>query len=309
VTPRERAPDLAPLAVLQQHLDDPEVSEIMVLHDGSVWTETPDGLAPTGRIGGDDVALCLELLARTTGRRLDLLSPVLDCALADGTRVCAVIEPVAHGGPILSVRRFRRSIIPLAAFGSPGTVADVARLVDERRNVLVSGATSTGKTSLLSSVSRLFGERERIVCAEDTAELRFVHPHVVRLQTRPAGVDGRGEVTLQHLVRASLRLRPDRLVVGEVRGAEAIDMLLALASGHRGCWSTVHARSAADAVGRIRSLVLRDAPQWSGAAVDDLVDNSVDAVVHLDRDTAGRRRITGILERDESRRLVTARPS
>lgn len=309
MTARRITTDLAPLAALQGHLDDPEVSEIMVLHDGSVWIETPDGLVPSGRIDTDDVALCLELLARTTGRRLDLLSPVLDAVLADGTRVCAVIPPVAHGGPVLSVRRFRRSILPLAAFGAPGTVAVVGRLVEQRRNVLVSGATSTGKTSLVSSVSRLFGERERVVCAEDTAELRFVHPHVVRLQTRPAGAEGHGEVTLQHLVRASLRLRPDRLVVGEVRGSEAVDMLLALAAGHRGCWSTVHARSAADALGRVRSLVLRDAPQWGDGAVDDLLAESVDAVVHLDRDSDGRRRITGILERDDARRLVPVRPS
>ena len=309
MTVREHTTDLDPLAAFQHHLDDPEVSEIMVLHGGAVWIETPDGLVPSGRIDADEVGLCLELLARTSGRRLDLLSPVLDCVLADGTRICAVIPPVAHGGPVLSVRRFRRSILPLAAFGSPTTAAVVGRLVEERRNVLVSGATSTGKTSLVSSVSRLFAEHERVVCAEDTAELRFVHPHVVRLQTRPAGVDGRGEVTLQHLVRASLRLRPDRLVVGEVRGSEAIDMLLALAAGHRGCWATVHARSAPDAVGRIRSLVLRDAPQWSDSAVDDLVENSVDAVVHLDRDPDGRRRITGILERDDDRRLVPVRPS
>ncbi len=302
-TPEART-DAEPLAVVQHLLDDPDVSEIMVLHDGTVWIETPDGLSPASRLDPDDVSLCLELLARTAGRRLDLLSPVLDCALADGTRVCAVVPPVARGGPVLSVRLFRRHILPLAAFGPPDTGEMLARLVAQRRNVLVSGATSTGKTSLVSSVSRLFDGNERIVCAEDTAELRFAHPHVVRLQTRPAGIDGRGEVTLQHLVRASLRLRPDRLVVGEVRGAEAIDMLMALAAGHRGCWSTVHARSASEAIGRLRALVLRDAAQWNDTAVDRLVEESVDAIVHLDRDRRGRRRVAAVLVRDDDGRLL-----
>lgn len=304
MNPREVPIDSAPLAVVQHLLDDPDVSEIMVLHDGTVWIETPDGLSRVSRLGPDEMSLCLELLARGTGRRLDLLSPVLDCALADGTRVCAVIPPVAHGGPVLSVRLFRRHILPVAAFGPPDTVGILERLVARRLNVLVSGATSTGKTSLVSSVSRLFGENERIVCAEDTAELRFANPHVVRLQTRPAGVDGRGEVTLQHLVRASLRLRPDRLVVGEVRGAEAVDMLMALAAGHRGCWSTVHARSATEAIRRVKALVLRDAGQWNLSAVDRLVADSVDAVVHLDRDPRGRRRVTAVLVRDDDGHLL-----
>lgn len=291
--------DSHPLAPLRSHLEDPDVSEIMVLHDGSVWTETHDGIERAGGLADHEVTLCLELLARRAGRRLDLLSPILDCVLEDGSRVCAAIPPIAHGGPVITVRRFRRSILPLAAFGDPRRVSVVESLVRARRNVVVSGSTSAGKTSLLSAVSRHFAPDERVVCAEDTAELRFVHPHVVRLQCRAAGIDGRGEVTLQHLVRASMRMRPDRLVVGEVRGAEVVDMLLALGSGHRGCWTTIHAGSATDSIDRIAALVLRDSPQWTESTISTLVRSAVDAVVHVERDGSGRRRISEVIVRGD----------
>jgi pilus assembly protein CpaF len=176
----------------------------------------------------------------------------------------------------------------------------VRDLVQQKINVVVAGATSSGKTSLLSAVSQSFGQNERIVCVEDTSELRFAHPHVVQLQTRPANSEGQGEITLQALVRASLRLRPDRLVVGEVRGSEVVDMLLALSSGHRGCWSTVHANSANETVDRLAAMVLRDSPQWSHDQAVSTIHSAVGAIVFVQRISARRRSIVEIVQCSES---------
>ena len=164
----------------------------------------------------------------------------------------------------------------------------------------MAGATSSGKTSLISAISQSFAPTERIVCVEDTAELRFAHPHVVQLQTRPANSEGVGEITLQALVRASLRLRPDRLIVGEVRGGEVVDMLLALSSGHRGCWSTVHATSATETIERLASMVLRDSPQWSHDQAVSTIHSAVGAIVFVQRVSARRRSITEIVRCHES---------
>jgi len=223
------------LGPLQIHIDDPDISEIMVVGAKQVWVEDAIGLRFVGTLTDSEMSISLERIARASGRRLDLLSPILDARLEDGSRACVVIPPVAVGGATISVRKFSRRILPLASFGSTACTDIVRELVQQNINVVVAGATSSGKTSLISAVSQSFGPNERIVCVEDTAELRFAHPHVVQLQTRPANSEGIGEITLQSLVRASLRLRPDRLVVGEVRGAEVVDMLLALSSGHRGC--------------------------------------------------------------------------
>jgi pilus assembly protein CpaF len=244
--------------------------------------------------------ISLERIARASGRRLDLLSPILDARLPDGSRACVVILPIAVDGPTLSIRKFSRRILPLASFG-PISCTDIVRdLVKQNANVVVAGATSSGKTSLISAVSQSFGQNERIVCVEDTAELRFAHPHVVQLQTRPANSEGRGEVSLQSLVRASLRLRPDRLVVGEVRGAEVVDMLLALSSGHRGCWSTVHANSANETIDRLAAMVLRDSPQWSHDQAVSTIHSAVGAIVFVKRVSARRRSIVEIVRCSES---------
>ena len=173
-------------------------------------------------------------------------------------------------------------------------------LVKKNINVVVAGATSSGKTSLISAVSQSFEPNERIVCVEDTAELRFAHPHVVQLQTRPSNSEGHGETSLQSLVRASLRLRPDRLVVGEVRGGEVVDMLLALSSGHRGCWSTVHANSASETVDRLAAMVLRDSPQWSHNQAVSTIHSAVGAIVFVKRVSARRRSIVEIVRCSES---------
>ena len=216
------------LGPLQTHIDDPDISEIMVVAGKHVWVEDAIGLRRIGTLTDSEMAISLERIARASGRRLDLLSPILDARLSDGSRACVVISPIAVGGATISIRKFSRRILPLASFG-PTACTDIMRdLVQQNINVVVAGATSSGKTSLISTISQLFGPNERIVCVEDTAELKFVHPHVVQLQTRPPNSEGNGEISLQSLVRASLRLRPDRLVVGEVRGGEVVDMLLSL---------------------------------------------------------------------------------
>lgn len=283
------------LGPLQEHLDNPDVHEVMLIDGQQVWIEDAHGLHNVGQLTNAEVSLSLERISRASGRRLDLLSPILDARLTDGSRACVVIPPVAVSGAVIAIRKFPRRILPLASFG-PAACTDIVReLVADGTNVVVSGATSSGKTSLISSVSQAFSPTERIVCVEDTAELRFAHPHVVRLQTRPSNAEGAGEVSLQSLVRASLRLRPDRLVVGEVRGAEVVDMLLALSSGHRGCWSTVHATSAADTLERIASMVLRDSPQWNHEQAMRTIHGAIGAVVHLRRTALRKREIVGIM--------------
>jgi len=288
------------LGPLQIHLDDPDISEIMVVGGRHVWVEDAIGLRHVGTLTETDLSISLERIARASGRRLDLLAPILDARLPDGSRACAVISPVAVGGASIAIRKFSRRILPLAAFGSIESSDVVRELVQQHVNVVVAGATSSGKTSLLSSVSQSFSPTERIVCVEDTAELRFAHSHVVQLQTRPANSEGVGEISLQSLVRASLRLRPDRLIVGEVRGGEVVDMLLALSSGHQGCWSTVHATSAANTVDRLAAMVLRDSPQWSHDQAVSTIHSAVGAIVFVQRVSARRRAITEIVRCTDS---------
>lgn len=288
------------LGPLQTYIDDPDVSEVMVVGGKHIWVEDADGMRHVGALTDNELAISVERIARACGRRLDLLSPILDARLSDGSRACVIISPVAIGGAAITIRKFTRRILPLASFG-PATCTDIVRdLVQQKVNVVVAGATSSGKTSLISSVSQSFAPTERIVCVEDTAELRVAHPHFVQLQTRPANSEGVGEISLQSLVRASLRLRPDRLIVGEVRGSEVVDMLLALSSGHRGCWSTVHATSATETIDRLASMVLRDSPQWSHSQAVATIRSAVGAIIFVQRTSARRRSITEIVRCSDS---------
>lgn len=281
---------------LQSYFDDPEVSEILVVAGRDVWVENLSGLQHVAALTPSQVAWCTERISRLSQRRIDNLSPLTDAPLPNGSRACVVLSPIAVDGTTIAIRKFPRRILPLASFG-PSACGDVVRwLIHDRLNVVVSGATSSGKTTLLSSVSQHFSPDERVVCVEDTAEIRFAHPHVVRLQTRTSNAEGHGEITLQDLVRTSLRLRPDRLVVGEVRGAEAIDMLLALSSGHRGCWSTVHSAAADLTHERLAAIVLRGSPQWTMNNVAELMTSAIDVVVHVARTPQRRRRIERIVQ-------------
>ena len=267
----------------------------MVVNGTQLWVDEQHGIRHVGELTHAQVALLVEGIGRMSGRQVDTLHPVLDASLPDGSRACVVLPPVARHGTSINIRKFPVRLFPLVAFGSESQCDEVRSLVALRRNVMVSGATGSGKTSLVSSVTQSFAPAERIVCLEDTSEIKCSQPHFVALQTRPANQEGVGEVTLHDLVRTSLRMRPDRLIVGEVRGAEVIDMLLALGSGHTGSWSTIHAASADETVDRVVALVSRHHPRWSGDDARHLVTSAIDAVVHVERTPAGRRTITGVV--------------
>lgn len=289
------------LGPLERFLAEPEINEIMVHNGGQVWVEDHEGLRHVDTMTPEQTDRCIEFISRASSRRIDLLSPVLDGRLSDGTRACVVIPPVAVHGPSINLRKFPKRVLPLAAFG-PQECTDIVReLIDEEKNVVVAGETSSGKTSLLSAISRAFRPHERVVCIEDTHELLLAHPHTIHLQTRIPNQEGLGEVTMGQLVRTSMRMRPDRLIVGEVRGAEAIDMLLAMTSGHRGCWSSLHATSAADTMSRITNIIVREAPQWSPSNALTLANEALDAIVHTVRASRGRRRIAHIVCLDGGR--------
>lgn len=283
------------LPVVQHLLDDADVVEVMIVNGGEVWVERKSGIVQEGNVRNDDIIHLVEVICRVSGRRVDALSPIMDTRLPDGSRVCVVLPPIALHGISINIRRFPARTLPLAAFGSESVCNEVRQLVTSQVNVVVSGATSTGKTSLISAATEWFSPRERVICVEDTAEIKCKYPHVVHLQTRPANQEKQGEITLHHLVSTSLRMRPDRLLVGEVRGQEVVDMLLALSSGHTGSWTTVHSSSAQDTVSRLVSLLLRHHPQWSRSSAHDLVTTAIGAVVHLERLPNGQRHISDVV--------------
>jgi pilus assembly protein CpaF len=291
---------LGPLEVL---LADPAVEEVMVNGPGTVYIERG------GRIEATDVAFAdeeelrnaIERILAPLGRRVDELSPMVDARLADGSRVNVVIPPLAIDGPLVSIRRFgarRPGPEELVALGTlTGEQRDSLRAaVAGRRSILVSGGTGSGKTTLLNALSSFIDAGERVVTIEDAAELRLQQPHVVRLESRPAGVEGRGQISIRDLLRNALRMRPDRIVIGEVRGPEALDLLTALNTGHDGALSTVHANSPADALSRLETLALMAGVGLPHAAVAEQVQRGIDLVVHLERRADGARVVTEIAE-------------
>jgi pilus assembly protein CpaF len=226
---------------------------------------------------------------------------MVDARLADGSRVNVVIPPLAIDGPTISIRRFgaeRPGPDRLVELGTldPAQRARLEQVVRERRSILVSGGTGSGKTTLLNALSSFLAAEERVVTIEDAAELRLQQPHVVRLESRPAGVEGRGEVTIRDLLRNALRMRPDRIVIGEVRGAEALDLLTALNTGHDGALSTVHANSPRDAIARLETLALMAGVGLPHEAIAEQVRRGIDLVVHLRRLPDGSRKVTEIAE-------------
>ncbi|MYR26310.1 MULTISPECIES: TadA family conjugal transfer-associated ATPase [unclassified Streptomyces] len=300
---------------LEPLLADPEVTDVLVSAPDRVWVERGGGLELSGVRFADAAAVrrLAQRLAAVAGRRLDDAHPWVDARLPDGTRLHAVLPPVAVGSACLSLRVVRPRAFTLAELTAAGTIPPggdtvLRALVAGRLSFLVSGGTGTGKTTLLSALLGLAGPAERLVLAEDSAELRPAHPHVVRLETRPANQEGAGRVTLQDLVRQALRMRPDRLVVGEVRGAEVVHLLAALNTGHEGGCCTVHANTASDVPARLEAL--GTAAGLDRAALHSQVAAALSVVLHLARDSAGRRRIAEIrvLARDPAG-LVTTVPA
>jgi pilus assembly protein CpaF len=288
----------SPLGGLERWLDDAAIDEVIVNGGGDVWIERAGTLLRVATMSSAAVTTAIEHILRPIGRRIDRTNPTVDARLPDGSRVCAVIEPVAVDGPCLTIRRFALRPLPLSAFASHDVAELLRSIVAARCNVLVSGATSSGKTTLLNALAALVPATERIITLEDIAELRLPHPHVVRLETRPTSAEGAGEITLAQLLRTALRMRPDRLVLGEVRGAEAVQLVQAMNTGHDGSLSTVHANSAADAVARLCSLVLQEVPGWPLDAIHDQVRRSIDVVIHVGRSVDNERRVIEVCESD-----------
>jgi pilus assembly protein CpaF len=298
--------DSVGLGPLEDLLADPQVEEVMVNGPDRVYVERRGMLEPTEVRFADEEELrnAIERILAPLGRRVDELSPMVDARLADGSRVNVVIPPLAIDGPALSIRRFgvrRPGPDELVELGTlSARQRDLLRdAVGARRSVLISGGTGSGKTTMLNALSSFISSAERVVTIEDAAELRLQQAHVVRLESRPAGVEGRGEVTIRQLLRNALRMRPDRIVIGEVRGAEALDLLTALNTGHDGALSTVHANSPADALSRMETLALMAGVGLPHAAVADQVRRGIDLVVHLERRPDGSRRVTEIAEVSE----------
>jgi pilus assembly protein CpaF len=296
----ERSFGLGPLDAL---LDDPAVDEVMVNGPGQVWVERGGRIEPTSaRFASEaDLRHAIERILAPLGRRVDEAEPLVDARLPDGSRVNVVVAPLALDGSILTIRRFRRR-----GFGPDELVANgtwaaplrdlLAGAVRARCNILVSGGTGSGKTTTLNALTEFIGDGERIVTVEDAAELRLRHVHVVRLEARPASLEGRGEVTVRRLVRNALRMRPDRIVVGEVRGAEALDMLSAMSSGHDGSLSTVHAGSPEEALRRVETLALMAGLGLPHEAIREQVAGALHLVVHQARMPDGTRRVVAVSE-------------
>jgi pilus assembly protein CpaF len=295
--------DTVGLGPLEELLADPSVEEVMVNGPDDVYVERAGRIEPAGVSfpGEEELRNAIERILAPLGRRVDELSPMVDARLADGSRVNVVIPPLAIDGPALSIRRFGadrpgpRELVELGTL-TPAQCNLLEGAVAGRRSVLVSGGTGSGKTTLLNALSSFIAPGERVVTIEDAAELRLQQPHVVRMESRPASVEGRGEVTVRDLLRNALRMRPDRIVIGEVRGPEALDLLTALNTGHDGALSTVHANSPGDALSRLETLALMAGLGLPHGAIAEQVQRGVDLVVHLERRSDGARRVTEIAE-------------
>src|SRR3954463_2164773 len=288
---------------LERLLSDDSVTEVMVNGPHDVWVERAGKLEQT-RVRFTDEAHLRRIINRivsSIGRRIDESPPMVDARLSDGSRVNAVIPPLSLSGALLTIRKFSRKRLELSDLVrmnalSSDAVDFLERCIKAELNVLISGGTGTGKTTLLNAMSTAIPDRQRIVTIEDAAELRLNQRHVLRLEARPKNIEGEGEVGIRELVRNSLRMRPDRIIVGEVRGAEALDMLQAMNTGHDGSLSTVHANTPRDALARIETMVLMAGYGLPVRPIRQQVASALDMILHLERLEDGSRRVTAITE-------------
>lgn len=291
------------LGPLEPLLEDPTISDILVNTYSQVYVERRGKLELTDVHFADNGHLLkiIDRIVSRVGRRVDESSPMVDARLSDGSRVNAIIPPLALDGPLLSIRRF--SVVPLKIDDlvrykslTPAMAEIIEGLVKSKCNILISGGTGSGKTTLLNIMSGFIPSNERVVTIEDAAELQLQQPHVVRLETRPPNVEGKGEVAQRALVRNSLRMRPDRIIIGEVRGAEAMDMLQAMNTGHEGSMATVHANTPRDALSRIENMVSMAATNLPAKAVRQQISSAIWVVVQVSRMQDGKRKLTSIQE-------------
>lgn len=283
------------LGPLDPVLADPAVTDVMVVANRGVWVER-DGQVQLIDVELDARATehLIERVIAPLGLRVDRASPMIDARLKDGSRVNAVVHPLAVDGPCLTIRRFGAKTVPLEAFCQPAVGAFIRRCVAERKNIVVSGGTGAGKTTLLNALASCIEPSERVVTIEDAAELRLPLQHVVRLEARPENTEGVGRVTIHDLLRNALRMRPDRIIVGECRGVEALDMLQAMNTGHDGSFSTCHANSPQDAVSRLETMVLSGAANLPLVAVRQQIASAVDVIVQVQRTQSAARKVVDV---------------
>jgi pilus assembly protein CpaF len=299
----EVSDDVLGYGPIQQFLDDDTVTEIMVNAGSAIYVERNGKLSRTTAsfLSDEHLRRVIERIVSQVGRRIDESSPMVDARLPDGSRVNAIVPPLSVDGPSLTIRKFARDPFQAADLISLGSMSpQICQLLDAcvqgRLNILVSGGTGTGKTTLLNVLSSFIPEDERIVTIEDAVELQLHQDHVVRLESRPPNIEGKGQIAIRDLVRNALRMRPDRIIVGETRGGEALDMLQAMNTGHDGSLSTVHANSPRDAISRLETMVLMAGVDLPVRAIREQVAAAIDVIVQITRLRDGTRRVTHVTE-------------
>jgi len=300
---REISDDVFGYGPLEQLISDPSISEIMVNGHRQVWIERDGRIAQTELQFADEAQLrrIITKMVGQVGRRIDESSPMVDARLPDGSRVNAIISPLSLSGPLLTIRRFSAERFGLEELVRIGTMSQescdfLCSCIRAELNLLISGGTGTGKTTMLNALSAAVPDRDRIVTIEDAAELQLKQRHTLRLESRPKNIEGEGEITIRDLVRNALRMRPDRIIVGEVRGAEALDMLQAMNTGHEGSLSTVHANSPRDALSRLETMVLMAGYDLPLRAIRHNIASALDLIVQIERLDDGTRHVTAISE-------------
>jgi pilus assembly protein CpaF len=299
----EIANDILGHGPLERLLHDDSITEIMVNGPYNIWIERQGRLYETNVRFNDDSHLrrIINKIVAQVGRRIDESSPLVDARLPDGSRVNAIIPPLSLSGPLVTIRKFSKKRLDLSDMIRLGTLSVetidfLQRCIEAELNVLISGGTGTGKTTLLNALSTAIPDKDRIVTIEDAAELRLNQRHVLRLEARPKNIAGEGEIPIRTLVRNSLRMRPDRIIVGEVRGAEALDMLQAMNTGHDGSLSTVHSNSPRDALSRLETMVLMAGYDLPIRAIRHQISSALELIIHLERLGDGSRRVTSVTE-------------